>query len=577
MTASTLQRSVIPALLLAACAADPSPLPPPSDDTGFVRLGNLEAGITNLSLLAAHTDQAGTHWIGGDAGLLLSSNGGAWHADRLPGTPLITGIWSSAADGVLIVGGPELFRRGNAAWDVVPLPGPAAILLDIWGLDADHAWITGTGGTILRREGESWVRGEVPVTWEVWGVTGTATDDLAAVGQNGLVLESSDGGATWQRQPSPTGATLFAVAANASGRMVAVGTGGTILVRDGDTWELTPSPTGEAFFDVRADGPDGFLIVGNGGMVLRGNGLTWQQVEVRGARENLRAVTGAPGSRVVAGWNGTILAEPGGWTTNETGTRIYGVHVPPDGEAIAVGQGGVGFIRQGGVWQHLAIPAPASLFAIDGPSASERLAVGDSGTVMRFDGLAWHAEPVGTTRLLRSVWYDGQRALVVGEGGTALVRENGAWREVATGSGAFLRRVDGDAWNRLWVVGDSGTLLRWDGESFTRIAVGTERNLRGVWARHARDVWVVGDVGTILRFDGWTWKRQFPPVLNDIRAVHGVGNALYIVGDLGLAYRLFAGEWSVMQTSQLGFWLDVGGSDELLVVGEYGTIAEGQR
>lgn len=562
--------------LVAACVTDPSPLPP-SVAGGFVRLGNVEQGLTSVSLLAAHTEPSGKRWIGGDVGVLLSSTGGPWQQDRLPGSGLITGIWSAAGGDLLVVAGSELFRRGDVTWQSVALPGPAAILLDVWGLDAEHVWISGTGGTILRREAGTWIRGSVPVSWEVWGLGGTAPDDLVAVGQNGLVLESTDGGETWLQRASPTGATLFAVAANAGGRLVAVGTGGTILVRDGDTWEVAPSPTGQALFDVRADGANGFIIVGNGGVVLTGDGLTWQQVEVRGARENLRAITGSPGSRVVAGWNGTILAEPGGWTTAETGTRIYGLHLPSDGEPMAVGQGGAGFVRQGGSWHPLNLASPASLFAIDGPSADARLAVGDSGTVLRYDGATWSREAVPSNGLLRSVWYDGDRAMVVGEAGLALVRENGAWRSLATGSGAFLRRVAGPSWNRLWVVGDSGTLLRWDGDKFARIPVPTEQNLRGVWERNARDIWVVGDVGTILQFDGWSWKKQFPPVLNDIRAVRGVGSDLYIVGDLGLAYRLSGGEWSLMQASQLGFWLDLAGDDELLAVGENGTIAQGQR
>ena len=568
---------VVAGLLAAACVTDPSPVTPPGT-AGFVRLGNLEQAITNVSLLAAHTDATGTRWLGGDVGVILrSSGGGAWQDDRLPGAGLITGIWSAPGGDLLITAGTELFRRGDATWLPVPLPGPGAILLDVWGLDAQHAWVTGTGGTILRRDGDGWLRGEVPVAWEVWGITGTAADDLAAVGQNGLVLHSADGGATWQRQPSPTGATLFAVAAAASGRMVAVGSGGTILVRDGDTWELSPSPTGQSLFDVRSDGANGFLIAGNGGVLLSGDGLSWQEVEVQGARENLRAITGTPGSRVVAGWNGTVLNEAQGWGTALTGTRIYGVHVPPGGDAFAVGQGGAGFVRNGGGWQPLAIPSPASLFAIDGPTADQRLAVGDSGTVLRWDGASWHREVVPSDALLRSVWYDGERALVVGAGGLALVRDGGAWRAVASGTGAFLRRVSGSSWNRLWVAGDSGTLLRWDGEAFTRIDVPTARNLRGVWERHPRDIWAVGDVGTILHFDGWAWKRQFPPVLNDIRVVHGVGSDLYIAGGLGLASRPSGGEWSAMQTRHFGFWLDADAEDELVVVGENGTIAEGLR
>lgn len=567
------------AVLLGACGSRlPTDGTPSTPSDPFTALVTVRAGISPASMLAAFRDHTGTDWVGGGIGLILSRPpGGSWSADRVGSTDFITGIWGSSAGELFVVVGSSLLQRTSLSWEPVDIPAGNAVLLGIWGLDDSHAWINGSGGTILYRDGANWLRAQVPVGDEIWDIGGNSLDDLVAVGQNGVILESGDGGVTWASVASPTTATLFSVAADPGGRMVAVGSNSTILLRDGDTWEQSTSPTVQGLFEVQSEGNGTFLIAGNNGVLLRGDGITWQPVTVAGARENLRAISGPVGQRIVAGWSGTILDEASGWGTSLTSARVYDVDVAPDGDAIAVGEGGIGYHRGSGGWRPLAIAAPASLYGIDGPSATDRIAVGDSGTVMRLAGSGWQQEPVAFDGLLRSVWYDGSHGMIVGEAGTVLVREGSGWRAVASGTNRFLRRVEGRSWNRLWVVGDSGTLLLWDGGKFARINTPATHNLRGVYERSTTDVWVVGDLGTIIHLDGSGWTKLFPPVLNDIRAVHGVDSDIYIAGELGLAYRYRDGEWTLMPGDQQGFWLDLDGRDGLVAVGENGTIAEGAR
>jgi hypothetical protein len=318
-------------------------------------------------------------------------------------------------------------------------------------------------------------------------------------------------------------------------------------------------------------------VAGDGGQLFEGNGLSWTPITGLGARENLRAITGAPGSRVVGGWFATVLDESTSWGVSHTGTRLYGVHAPPEGNPMVVGQGGIGFERRSGVWQRVVIPNAASLFDIAGPSANDRLAVGDSGSVLHYNGSTWTSEQVPADGLLRSVWYDGTHALVVGADGVVLVREGGAWRAINSGTTRFLRHVGGKRWDQLYVAGDTGTLMRWDGSTLRRITVPTEQNLRGTWVENPRDVWVVGDAGTLLRFDGWGWRRQFSPTLNNMRAIHVVDDVLYIAGDFGQIWGNDGTDWRAITVNHTGLWLQMGGTDELIVVGEVGTIAEGAR
>jgi hypothetical protein len=95
--------------------------------------------------------------------------------------------------------------------------------------------------------------------------------------------------------------------------------------------------------------------------------------------------------------------------------------------------------------------------------------------------------------------------------------------------------------------------------------------------RHGRDVYVVGDLGTILHFNGWSWERQFSPTLNELRTVHSVDGVLYVGGDFGQIWRYDGNDWRALPVDQLGFWLAFAGTDELIAVGEIGTIAEGAK
>lgn len=588
MTLTNLPRITGPlGLLLAAllgCGLDdpavppppPTPPPPPPPTAAFTRLANATTGLTAGSLIAAFRDDAGTTWVGTSQGGVLVRDSGPWRFELLRIGPLVTGLWAAPGEPIRAVAGDEVFIRRDGIWDIDPVPQTGALFLEIWGLDADHAWILGTGGTILRKVPSGWSQAVTSVTDEIWGITGDTPDALVAVGQNGVILESSDSGATWLQRASPTVRTLFAVASDGAGRMVAVGSGGTILVRQNGTWTQVASPTFQALFEVKAEGPGQFLIAGDGGVLLRGNGSTWTPVVVAGPRENLRAIVGAPGQRRVVGWYGTVLTEASGWDSELAGGRLYGIHVAPDGVALAVGTGGLAYERRGGTWRTLTIPTPASLFAVDGPSSSDRIAVGDSGTIMQEVAGTWTREPIVPGALLRSVWYDGTHALAVGSGGIAMVRENGTWRSVATGTGKFLRQIDGNRWTRLFVVGDSGTVMIWNGQNFANVTVPTSNTLRGVHVVTDRDVWLVGDLGTIIRGDGTAWTRLFPPTLNDIRGVRQLGERTYIVGEFGQAFRFEDDDWTQMSSAQAGFWLGLAGDSELVAVGEIGIIAEGR-
>lgn len=79
-------------------------------------------------------------------------------------------------------------------------------------------------------------------------------------------------------------------------------------------------------------------------------------------------------------------------------------------------------------------------------------AVGTNGTIVKWNGLAWSAQPSGTTEWLRSVW------------GT-------------------------DA-NNIWAVGNNGSMVKWNGSDWFAQNSGTSQHLLGVWGSDSNNVWI---------------------------------------------------------------------------------------
>jgi photosystem II stability/assembly factor-like uncharacterized protein len=92
-----------------------------------------------------------------------------------------------------------------------------------------------------------------------------------AVGANGIILRTEDGGATWQDQESPSRANLFAVTVYGRQQAVAVGELGTFLITGdgGKTWEIQPNITGKVLQAVIYRGGSDVWVAGRGGAILK--------------------------------------------------------------------------------------------------------------------------------------------------------------------------------------------------------------------------------------------------------------------------------------------------------------------
>lgn len=284
------------------------------------------------------------------------------------------------------------WRYGNAA-------GP-----DLKGLSfasPELGWAVGGDGMILATldGGHSWY---AEVSGTEGGLNAVQFVDLQhgwAVGQNGTILATSDGGRIWNPQASGTREELNAVHFLDARQGWAVGDKGTILATldGGAHWETQASGTEQRLTAVDFLDPMRGWAVGSGSATIlatEDGGRTWQSKE-SGTRSSLDTIR--------------FLDLQHGWIVGGSGTLL----TTSDG---------------GRTWQSRKRPTEAALEAVQFLDTQQGWAVGDQGTILATGdgGSTWEAQTSGTTRVLHAVQFiDPQRGRAVGSAGTTLATEDG--------------------------------------------------------------------------------------------------------------------------------------------------------
>lgn len=171
-------------------------------------------------------------------------------------------------------------------------------------------------------------------------------------------------------------------------------------------------------------------------------------------------------------------------------------------------------------------PTTTPLFGVCASSLNNIWVVGDSGKILRYNGLGWANVASGTTRGLYDIWCSGASVFAVGESAT-LLRWNGnafVAQPAPTGFNSTLTAISGTSANDVWAVGDDGSIVHFDGTSWTKSMSPTTEKLRAVLAFSANDVYASGD-DSVLHWDGSVWTK----VLNlGSRSLSGTSSRLWL-------------------------------------------------
>lgn len=276
--------------------------------------------------------------------------------------------------------------------------------------------------------------------------------------------------------------------------------------------------------------------------------------------ETHRAVWGTSASDLytathtgVMRWNGTTwsYADPVRWR------ELLDIRGFTGGRVWAVGRNGVMVRWNGTAWDGLVYDGttvsalslgnftpPArkiSLNGIWGTSESALVVVGDSGTVLTWNGSAWQTRASGTTATLTGVWGSSLTDFYVTTADGRVLRFGASTVTPAAGVQAPgpLNAVWGSSASNVYAVGDGGMVYRYDGSSWNRIRLPTRAALSTVWGSSASDVYVAGSAGALYRYDGTAWTPEKRP--NGDGQMYGVwglnSSNVYVAGSSLVARR----------------------------------------
>jgi hypothetical protein len=212
---------------------------------------------------------------GPDTGVIYKRNkDGTWQIVWTKKENELSSIWGSGPSDIYVAGHGAVIHFDGTSWKEEPIEGLEGGVYAIGGGGPDKVYAAGgvvmskdkQSGRIYRRQGGRW-KLEAKTDGVLYGIGGTTTGRMWAVGDRGVVL-GSKGDGTWARERQPSRGQLESVwAASDTDVFVA---GGELLRSSGDgTW--TPFPearklgidtvTGRAPDDIYAGGRVGIYHV----------------------------------------------------------------------------------------------------------------------------------------------------------------------------------------------------------------------------------------------------------------------------------------------------------------------------
>jgi len=155
-------------------------------------------------------------------------------------------------------------------------------------------------------------------------------------------------------------------------------------------------------------------------------------------------------------------------------------------------------------------------------------AVGNSGTILKYNGTNWIKDTSPTTANLFGVYVvSTSEAWAVGANGT-IIKWTGTWSTVSSPTTTQLNSIamldsnlSGTA-NSGWAVGNAGVAVTYNGSNWGSQNTGISNTLLGVamyFTTPGQDVWAVGTGGTIVHWDGNAWTSVTSNVAKQLNGI----------------------------------------------------------
>lgn len=269
-------------LLLPGCGNDDGDDPGHDQDKFIQIFDSLPGALIGISGTSANDVWAVGGNPGDGSGPLVLHFDGKWE-HKLTGQD--ADLWWVHA----FVGGPVFFggsggtilRLSGDTFEKLPTPG-TAIVFGIWGSAPEDLWAVGGdpgqpgNAFVWRFDGTTWSSAQgfptIPISswFKVWG---RAADDVRFVGMDGAIVHYDGKG--FQQIASPTDHRLLTLFAEPGGRYTAVGgvSQAVILEDTSGSWQdLSPAPPNHAMVGIRTRGEEGYAAGTAGSVMIRKQG-----------------------------------------------------------------------------------------------------------------------------------------------------------------------------------------------------------------------------------------------------------------------------------------------------------------
>ncbi len=415
------------------------------------------------------------------------------------------------------------------------------------------AYAVGSGGIIMRFMNGVWTQAAV-APYDLFDVAFWDESLGFAVGANGHICKTIDGGATWIPLISGVSADIKRIKIFSPLVAWATAANGLVLqtTDGGATWAQVPVCTCGDFDGIDFDGCTGIVVGQNG------TAHTFETTHCpslnplftrlnTGAQWKLTGVSFADGQNGgLVGYGGTALFTQNGGTSWRPGKLNPGLNITslkflgsrafltgPNGHICHTDDFGQSFVSY-------STGTTATFYASSFIHASLGWAVGGGGTISIYNGSSWSIQYTNPGVTFYGVHAVGGTAYAVGSGGAIYRYAGGVWTPQVSGIGVALYGVAFVNANYGFAVGANGTICRTrnGGATWVPLVSGVNVTLRGIKIISPRVAYCLGDNGVVLETTncGETWTQINLDVPLELEAIEIVNGQGFIAGSAGEAY-----------------------------------------
>ena len=408
----------------------------------------------------------------GNGGLILHSKGDGWEEENSGLSMDLTKVYATSPQKYMAIGpkGALAWYDGNK-WHPSSL-GNTSDLNGLIGFSDNEYYIVGQTAKMLHYNGTEFLSvTNLPTTMNLYGIWGEDSSDVVVVGDK-TVLTGPINSLTQETVPIVTG---WRAAWGTGKHRYVTGEVGKMLHFNGSEWEKMTTGTEETLLAIWGFDTDDIYAVGEAATIVHYDGEKWSPMKAFGDED-------------------TVFMD------------VWGA--APDDIFVTAQIEGIGYLLHydGNSWKIALAGTSVNLRHVHGTGDDNVFAVGQQGTIARYDGKGWGLSPVDP-----------------------IEQEDGSEYVVTQGLFGVFAQAEDD----VWAVGEGGVIAHYDGASF-QLAGLFDNTLRAVWGISPENLWAVGGAGVIMRFDGEQWSYEESGTVATLYAIWGDGAGnIYAVGDNG--------------------------------------------